>query len=98
MAHTKAGGSTKLGRDSASQRLGVKRYGSELVGSGDIIVRQRGTLYHPGQNVKLGVDHTLFATAPGQVKFEKKMERRFTGKLRATRFVHVIPSGEAKSE
>ena len=72
MAHKKAGGSTRNGRDSQSKRLGVKRYGSETVKAGNIIVRQRGTRYHPGVNVGCGRDHTLFATADGMVVFEQK--------------------------
>ena len=72
MAHKKAGGSSKNGRDSESKRLGVKRFGGETVVPGNIIVRQRGTRFHPGDNVKCGRDHTLFATAAGQVKFETK--------------------------
>ena len=72
MAHKKAGGSSKNGRDSESKRLGVKRYGGELVAPGNIIVRQRGTHFHPGPNVRLGRDHTLFATAAGKVRFETK--------------------------
>jgi large subunit ribosomal protein L27 len=69
MAHKKAGGSTRNGRDSESKRLGVKRYGGEQVLSGNIIVRQRGTHFHPGLNVGCGRDHTLFATAGGKVQF-----------------------------
>jgi large subunit ribosomal protein L27 len=72
MAHKKAGGSSKNGRDSQSKRLGVKRYGGELVKAGNIIVRQRGTKFHPGVNVGLGRDHTLFAKADGHIKFEDK--------------------------
>jgi large subunit ribosomal protein L27 len=69
MAHKKGGGSSRNGRDSNSQRLGVKRYGGELVKGGSIIVRQKGTLFHPGENVGLGRDYTLFALAPGTVQF-----------------------------
>ena len=72
MAHKKAGGSTRNGRDSESKRLGVKRYGGEHVSAGNIIVRQRGTQFHPGANVGCGKDYTLFAKADGQVKFEVK--------------------------
>lgn len=72
MAHKKAGGSTRNGRDSNSKRLGVKRFGGESVLAGNIIVRQRGTRFHPGINVGCGRDHTLFATADGKVKFEVK--------------------------
>ena len=69
MAHKKAGGSTRNGRDSESKRLGVKKYGGELVVAGNILVRQRGTQFHPGPNVGCGKDHTLFAKADGQVRF-----------------------------
>lgn len=69
MAHKKAGGSTRNGRDSQSKRLGVKRFGGEQVDAGNIIVRQRGTRFHPGKNVGIGKDHTIFAKADGEVKF-----------------------------
>jgi large subunit ribosomal protein L27 len=72
MAHKKAGGSTNNGRDSESKRLGVKRYGGQAVLAGNILVRQRGTRFHAGDNVGCGKDHTLFATAEGVVKFEVK--------------------------
>ncbi len=72
MAHKKAGGSTRNGRDSNAKRLGVKRFGGEIVDAGNIIVRQRGTHFHPGDNVGCGKDHTLFATAEGRVVFEVK--------------------------
>ncbi len=76
MAHKKAGGSTRNGRDSHSKRLGLKKFGGEIVLAGNIIVRQRGTQFHPGANVGCGRDHTLFATADGQVKFEEKGRRK----------------------
>ncbi|MBM69706.1 MAG: 50S ribosomal protein L27 [Haliea sp.] len=69
MAHKKAGGSTRNGRDSESKRLGVKRFGGQLVQAGNILIRQRGTRFHPGANVRCGRDHTLFATAEGRVEF-----------------------------
>ncbi len=72
MAHKKAGGSSKNGRDSESKRLGVKAYGGESVLAGNIIVRQRGTRFHPGTNVGIGRDHTLFAKKDGNVRFERK--------------------------
>ncbi|MDM7861655.1 50S ribosomal protein L27 [Alteromonas sp. ASW11-36] len=72
MAHKKAGGSTKNGRDSESKRLGVKRFGGESVLAGNIIVRQRGTRFHAGDNMGIGKDHTLFALADGKVQFEVK--------------------------
>lgn len=72
MAHKKAGGSTRNGRDSESKRLGVKRFGGEAVNAGSIIVRQRGTKFHPGTNVGCGKDHTLFALTAGKIQFEVK--------------------------
>ena len=83
MAHTKSLGSTKLGRDSAAQRLGVKVYDGTAVTSGSIIVRQRGTRFHPGHNVGIGSDDTLFATAPGFVKF---------GFRKGRKLVDILPS------
>ena len=83
MAHKKAGGSSRNGRDSAGRRLGVKKFGGEIVISGNIIVRQRGTKFHPGTNVGLGKDHTLFATADGKISFRKTRKRTF---------VSVIPA------
>lgn len=85
MAHKKAAGSTRNGRDSESKRLGVKRFGGQIVNSGNIILRQRGTRVHPGLNVGLGKDHTLFATAAGAVKFEIKGPKK-------RQYVSVIPA------
>ena len=85
MAHKKAGGSSKNGRDSESKRLGVKLFGGEAVRAGGIIVRQRGTQFHPGVNVGMGRDHTLFAKADGRVVFERKGPRH-------RRTVSVVPS------
>ena len=76
MAHKKAGGSTKNGRDSESKRLGVKRYGGQSVLAGNIIVRQRGTKFHAGDNMGIGKDHTLFALKDGRVKFSKGFKKR----------------------
>ena len=76
MAHKKAGGSSRNGRDSHSKRLGIKKFGGEVVIPGNIICRQRGTKWHPGRNVGLGVDHTIFAVAEGHVTFEKKANGR----------------------
>ena len=87
MAHKKAGGSVKNGRDSAGRRLGVKKYGGEEVISGNIIIRQRGTKYHPSANVGIGKDHTIFATEHGHVKFHKGLKGRM--------FVSVIPANDA---
>lgn len=76
MAHKKAGGSSRNGRDSSGRRLGVKKYGGELVVPGNILVRQRGTKFHPGDNVGIGKDHTLFSKVDGNVKFNKKAAGR----------------------
>ncbi|MBU0724364.1 MAG: 50S ribosomal protein L27 [Alphaproteobacteria bacterium] len=76
MAHKKAGGSSRNGRDSAGRRLGVKKFGGENVIPGNILVRQRGTKFHPGANVGIGKDHTLFALVPGAVKFARKANDR----------------------
>lgn len=76
MAHKKAGGSSRNGRDSAGQRLGVKCFGGEWVEPGNIIVRQRGTQWHPGRNVAMGKDHTIFARVAGTVVFKKGLKRR----------------------
>ena len=76
MAHKKAGGSSRNGRDSAGRRLGVKKFGGESVVSGNIIVRQRGTKWWPGNNVGIGKDHTIFATSDGKVKFHKGLKGR----------------------
>ena len=89
MAHKKAGGSTRLGRDSQSQRLGLKLYGGEMARAGSIIVRQRGTKYRPGKNTKLGKDDTLFAVKAGVVNFNKKKVKKFNGKLEYTQIVNV---------
>jgi large subunit ribosomal protein L27 len=90
MAHRKAGGSTQLGRDSISKRLGVKVFGNQAVKKGQIIIRQRGTKYHPGKNVKRGGDDTLFAMKDGVVEFKAKKSLAFTGKLMKKTFVSVI--------
>ncbi|MEM7197165.1 MAG: 50S ribosomal protein L27 [Pseudomonadota bacterium] len=84
MAHKKAGWSSRNGRDSAGRRLGVKKFGNEQVLSGNILVRQRGTKFHPGDNVGMGKDHTLFATCAGVVAFRETRTRKF---------VSVIPNG-----
>jgi large subunit ribosomal protein L27 len=87
MAHKKAGGSSRNGRDSESKRLGVKRYGGQLVAAGNIIVRQRGTEFHPGENVGIGKDHTLFALVEGRVQFAIKGAQR-------RRTVSIVPAAE----
>jgi large subunit ribosomal protein L27 len=90
MAHKKAGGSSRNGRDTAGRRLGVKKFGGEAVIAGNIIVRQRGTKFHPGENVGMGRDHTLFALTPGHVKFV----RRAGGRT----FVTIEPGAPAAAE
>ncbi len=91
MAHKKAAGSTKNGRDSKSKRLGVKVFGNQRVAKGGIIIRQKGTAYHPSDNVELGADYTLYSTVDGLVHFSHKMVSGFTGNLKNRRFVSVIP-------
>jgi large subunit ribosomal protein L27 len=102
MAHRKAGGSTQLGRDSISKRLGVKIFGDQKVKTGQIIIRQRGSKYHAGKNVKQGEDDTLFALADGFVKFSTKKVRAFTGKLVQRRYVSVadkiVPTKKVKTK
>ena len=85
MAHKKAGGSTRNGRDSNAKRLGVKRYGGQDVLAGNILVRQRGTHFHAGENVGCGVDHTLFAKSDGVVKFEVKGPK-------SRKYVSIVPA------
>jgi len=89
MAHKKAGGSSRNGRDSAGQRLGVKKFGGENIEAGNIIVRQRGTKFYPGENVAMGKDHTIFATTNGNVTFKTGYKRR--------QFVSVVPANAAKA-
>ena len=90
MAHKKAGGSSRNGRDSAGRRLGVKKYGGEAVIPGNIIVRQRGTKFWPGENVGMGKDHTIFATREGAVRFREGLKGRT--------FISVVPAGSETSE
>ena len=90
MAHKKAGGSSRNGRDSAGRRLGIKLYGGQSVLAGNILARQRGTTWHPGRNVGIGKDHTLFALIDGKVKFDTKTKGRT--------YVSVLPMTEAAAE
>ena len=90
MAHKKAGGSSRNGRDSDGQRLGVKLFGGEIVVAGNILARQRGTKWHPGNNVGIGRDHTLYARVDGKVEFRTKAKGRV--------FVSVLPMTEAAAE
>ncbi|MCX6796512.1 MAG: 50S ribosomal protein L27 [Candidatus Falkowbacteria bacterium] len=91
MAHKKAGGSTTLGRDSAGKRLGVKLQDGQYAKAGSIIIRQRGTQYHPGANVKKGKDDTLFAVVAGLVKFTTKKLKKYNNKFSATKVINIIP-------
>jgi large subunit ribosomal protein L27 len=88
MAHKKAGGSTRNGRDSNSKRLGVKRFGGQLVKAGNIIVRQRGTHFHAGDNTGIGKDHTIFALVAGHVEFKRKGPKK-------RRFIEIVPQETA---
>ena len=90
MAHKKAGGSSRNGRDSAGRRLGIKLFGGEQVVAGNILARQRGTKWHPGQNVGIGRDHTLFAKVDGRVEFRTKTKGRT--------YVSIVPMTEAAAE
>lgn len=90
MAHKKAAGSTKNGRDSVAKRLGVKIFGGQAVKAGNIIVRQRGTKFFPGENVLMGKDHTLFAATDGQVSFTEKQIRKYNGQAHKDKFVNVV--------
>lgn len=85
MAHKKAGGSSRNGRDSEAKRLGVKRYGGQLIAAGSIIVRQRGTQFHPGENVGIGKDHTLYAKTTGTVQFQVKGPAQ-------RKYVNIVPA------
>ena len=87
MAHKKAGGSSRNGRDSAGRRLGIKKFGGELVIPGNILARQRGTKWYPGEGVGMGKDHTIFATVEGNVQFRKGLKGRT--------FISVMPAAEA---
>ena len=87
MAHKKAGGSSRNGRDSESKRLGVKSYAGEEINAGTIIIRQRGTRFHPGVNVGMGKDHTLFALVPGKVAFATKGKEK-------RKFVNIVPTAQ----
>lgn len=86
MAHKKGAGSSRNGRESQSKRLGIKMFGGQHAKAGNILVRQRGTVHHPGDNVGMGKDHTLFALADGEIKYQRKKDNRS--------FVSVIPASE----
>lgn len=91
MAHTKAGGTVKTGRDSQGQRLGIKRYAGEIVQPGNILLRQKGMEVYAGKNVAVASDHSLFATGEGVVSFERKHKKKFNNQWVSTKFVNVIP-------
>lgn len=91
MAHKKAGGSTGLGRDSKSKRLGIKLFAGQKTKAGSIIVRQRGTKFHPGKNVGKGKDDTLFSKITGLISFRKLKKRKFDGSLKKTKFIDITP-------
>ena len=90
MAHKKAGGSTRNGRDSNAKRLGVKLFGGQQVNAGGIIIRQKGTKFHPGANVGMGKDFTIFATATGVVQFQEKKQKKYDGRIFLDRIVNVV--------
>lgn len=92
MAHTKAGGSTHLGRDSASKRLGIKCAAGQFIRAGSVLARQRGTRYFPGQNVLKGSDDTLFATHDGYVAIRQQQRRRFDSSHKRSSVIHVLES------
>ena len=94
MAHTKAKGSSKLGRDSQAKRLGIKKIGGQTVKPGNIIVRQRGTKYHAGENVALGKDFTIFSMTDGKVEFKNKKIMRYDSQLKNTTVVSVVKTGK----
>ncbi len=91
MAHTKAGGSTKLGRDSAGKHLGVKKFDNQTVNAGNVLIRQRGTKWYPGLNTKKGKDDTIYALKDGMVQFSIKKKKDFTGQAKKVSVINVIP-------
>ena len=92
MAHKKAGGSSKNGRDSNAKRRGVKRFGGQTVNAGEIVVRQKGTKFRPGLNIGMGKDFTLHALVPGTVEFSTQAVRRFDGRRYERSFVNIVPT------
>lgn len=91
MAHTKAGGSTKLGRDSAAKHLGVKKFDNQIVNAGNVLIRQRGTKWYPGLNTKKGKDDTIYALKDGMVQFSTRKKKDFTGQTKKVSVINVIP-------
>lgn len=92
MAHKKAAGSTRNGRDSIAKRLGIKKFGGEVVRAGNIIVRQRGTKFFPGENTSIGKDHSIFALVDGRVQFTEKKLRKYDGQIHKDKLVNVVPA------
>jgi large subunit ribosomal protein L27 len=97
MAHTKSGGSTKLGRDSKAKRLGIKKADGQVVKTGNILIRQRGTKWHPGENTDIGKDDTIFSLKDGIVKFSIKRKKSFTGQMKKISLVNVVSEEKDKS-
>lgn len=91
MSTKKAGGSSKNGRDSKAKRLGIKHFAGEIVSAGSVLIRQKGTKWHPGHNVGTGRDYTLFALVTGKVSYTEKRQRKFDGTTRYDSLVHVVP-------
>ncbi|MFA5360792.1 MAG: 50S ribosomal protein L27 [Candidatus Paceibacterota bacterium] len=96
MAHTKSGGSTKLGRDSHAKRLGIKKFDGQKVKTGNVLIRQRGTKWRPGVNTHLGADDTIFSLKDGIVKYTTKRKKSFTGQIKKISVVNVIPEKAEK--
>lgn len=90
MAHKKAAGSTSNGRDSQAKRLGIKVFGGQTVRAGNIIVRQRGTQFRPGENVGIGKDHTLYALIDGKVEFQERQKRKYDSRVFKIKFVNIV--------
>ena len=90
MAHKKAAGSTSNGRDSQAKRLGVKVFGGQVISAGGIVIRQRGTHFHPGKNAGLGKDHTIFALISGKVQFQEKQMKKFDGRIFKEMLVNIV--------
>lgn len=97
MAHTKSGGSTKLGRDSKAKRLGIKKADGQIVKTGNVLIRQRGTKWYPGANTDIGRDDTIFSLKDGIVKFSVKRKKSFTGQMKKISLVNVVSEEKDKS-
>jgi len=97
MAHTKSGGSTKLGSDSKAKRLGIKKADGQIVKTGNVLIRQRGTKWYPGENTDIGRDDTIFSLKDGIVKFSVKRKKSFTGQMKKISLVNVVSKEKDKS-